>query len=388
MANSYPLAGSPDTIERRSHYRQRLASSRIELGENNHGIVVNISQTGLALQTSNEMTDDELPKMRFQFPESEVWIEAKGRIKWKSDSQKVAGVEFLDLSAETRKQIEMLIFLYGGSELAREQTLPEKTKPVGEAIPVAETISEIPLAEARTLELVFEDPFQAPLQAEVQLPGEAQIAASDSECAVVENVADETVAETVPEERCAGPIVPPIPLPAEPQIPKTVSERPVTKDATHYFGRMRRSIGLTLAAILLALAVVPVWHYWKGRSSQKGKGTPEPNRAVLASTIPTAPIASPARIADHPVPAVKPRPSGEPAFVLQVGAMVREDNAKALVDSLNEMKFPAFVLKKSSDRFHRVVVGPYNDLDALRTKGELEKRGFKVIRTEWKAQAR
>jgi len=73
------------------------------------------------------------------------------------------------------------------------------------------------------------------------------------------------------------------------------------------------------------------------------------------------------------------------AFVLQVGAMVHEENANALANSLRQMNFPAFVFKSPTDRFHRVVVGPYNGVDAtLRAKNQLEKRGFRSIRKEWK----
>ena len=73
------------------------------------------------------------------------------------------------------------------------------------------------------------------------------------------------------------------------------------------------------------------------------------------------------------------------AFVLQVGAMVHEENANSLAESLRQMNFPAFVFKSPTDRFHRVVVGPYNGVDAtLRAKNQLEKRGFRSIRKEWK----
>jgi hypothetical protein len=89
------------------------------------------------------------------------------------------------------------------------------------------------------------------------------------------------------------------------------------------------------------------------------------------------------------IPTANPKPSLQlPFFVLQVGAMVHEENANALSESLRQMNFPVFVYKHPTDRFHLVVVGPYNSVDAaLREKNELEKRGFKAIRTEWKPQA-
>jgi cell division septation protein DedD len=68
--------------------------------------------------------------------------------------------------------------------------------------------------------------------------------------------------------------------------------------------------------------------------------------------------------------------------------MVQEGNANALAKSLRQINFPALVSKRSNDRFYRVVVGPYRGEDAaLKAKNELEKRGFKAFRTEWKPQA-
>ena len=49
--------GNPGTYERRTHCRQDLLFSRVELGENNRGIVLNISPSGLALQAVEELID-------------------------------------------------------------------------------------------------------------------------------------------------------------------------------------------------------------------------------------------------------------------------------------------------------------------------------------------
>ena len=46
------------------------------------------------------------------------------------------------------------------------------------------------------------------------------------------------------------------------------------------------------------------------------------------------------------------------------------------------MNFPVFVYKHQADRIHFVIVGPYNSVGAgLRAKTDLEKQGFKAIRS-------
>lgn len=78
----------------------------------------------------------------------------------------------------------------------------------------------------------------------------------------------------------------------------------------------------------------------------------------------------------------------QPGFVLQVGAMTRQENAEALAESLHQKNFPAFVFRHENDRFYRVVVGPFSDVDStLRVKDELKKLGFDAFRMPWNPSA-
>jgi cell division septation protein DedD len=72
-----------------------------------------------------------------------------------------------------------------------------------------------------------------------------------------------------------------------------------------------------------------------------------------------------------------------PGYVLQVGALVREEDAEKLAESLRQKQFPAFVFKRDPSRLYHVVVGPYNKSDSSAMAKTLEQRGFEVIRTEW-----
>jgi DedD protein len=68
------------------------------------------------------------------------------------------------------------------------------------------------------------------------------------------------------------------------------------------------------------------------------------------------------------------------ARILQVAATVRQSDAVALAQALQQKKFPAFVLPPGADRYYRVQVGPYADphsADLARQK--LESQGFKAI---------
>jgi cell division septation protein DedD len=77
-----------------------------------------------------------------------------------------------------------------------------------------------------------------------------------------------------------------------------------------------------------------------------------------------------------------------PGFVLQVGAMAREENADAPAESLRQKKFPVIVSRSGTGRFYRVVVGPYGDVDfTLRVKEQLKKQGFDAFRTPWNPSA-
>lgn len=68
------------------------------------------------------------------------------------------------------------------------------------------------------------------------------------------------------------------------------------------------------------------------------------------------------------------------ATVLQVAALVREADALALAQALQQKKFPAFVLSPDTDNFYRVQVGPYNDAaSANAARQRLETQGFKSI---------
>ena len=68
------------------------------------------------------------------------------------------------------------------------------------------------------------------------------------------------------------------------------------------------------------------------------------------------------------------------AIMLQVAAVLHQDDALALAQALQQKKFPAFVITHGADKLYRVQVGPYPDnQSAANARQELEAKGFKSI---------
>jgi hypothetical protein len=130
--------------DRRLQMRTTPASrSYVALGGTNSGMVLNISETGMALATDEPLVvDDHLPRICLKLPSSGKNIEISAQIVWLAESKKSAGIRFVDLTAETRDQIS--------NWLACEKPDPEfegsTPTPVESLIPAApESIPEEPV---------------------------------------------------------------------------------------------------------------------------------------------------------------------------------------------------------------------------------------------------
>jgi TonB family protein len=118
--------------DRRAHARQAIPSlAYVELDEGNGGIILNISEGGLSVQAVTSLMDDFLPGVRFQLAETESWIETNARITWTNDTRKLAGLEFLNLTEDSRDRIR--------DWLARDSVESKATKETEAAEPADET---------------------------------------------------------------------------------------------------------------------------------------------------------------------------------------------------------------------------------------------------------
>jgi TonB family protein len=102
--------------ESRAHTRLQVHSlAYIELSDENAGLILNISENGIAVQAVQVLTADHFPHMHFRLPRTETTIEAQGRMVWQIRSKKQAGIEFTELTEKTRGQIRAWI----AAEIAR-----------------------------------------------------------------------------------------------------------------------------------------------------------------------------------------------------------------------------------------------------------------------------
>lgn len=143
----------------------------------------------------------------------------------------------------------------------------------------------------------------------------------------------------------------------------TSGVEPTDLEAARPPARLRRLTGLLLTIATLCSAFFFL-RYYLGSSSEYARSR---------TLAPAATNPSPSTI-----------PLDVPGFVLQVGAMTSENNANALSETLQRNDFPAFVFKRSNDRFYKVAVGPFADADsAAEVKRKLEKQGFQANLRRW-----
>ena len=129
------------------------------------------------------------------------------------------------------------------------------------------------------------------------------------------------------------------------------------------------------------------WDFYHSADPQASADHLQPYAKAVSATVP-APAAAKA-----PAPALKPVvqpgkassgtdgpliPKG--AVMLQVAAVLHQDDALALAQALQQKKFPAFVIPPGADKYFRVQVGPYPDMKvAASARQDLEAKGFKSI---------
>ncbi|HTS11317.1 MAG TPA: TonB family protein [Candidatus Limnocylindrales bacterium] len=109
MPDTFRQGESGDALgiaESRAHARTRVnALAYIELAEGNGGLILNISEDGLAVQAVQVLAADFFPSLRFRLPKTDITIEAAGRMVWQIRSKKEAGIQFVDLPEEARGRI-------------------------------------------------------------------------------------------------------------------------------------------------------------------------------------------------------------------------------------------------------------------------------------------
>jgi hypothetical protein len=100
----------PLTPERRQSPRHPVRPTEyIEIGDSNGGIILDVSEGGMAVASAHALVGNQTLLFRFQLPRSLEIIEAFGEINWIGETKKRAGVRFVDLPPAAREQIQKWI---------------------------------------------------------------------------------------------------------------------------------------------------------------------------------------------------------------------------------------------------------------------------------------
>jgi hypothetical protein len=92
--------------DRRARVRRNPpAVTYLEMGEGNGGIVLNVSETGLAIAVAQSFAETQIPLLTFRLPQFDRTFKTSGEVVWRSESQKSAGIRFVDLAEPDRMQI-------------------------------------------------------------------------------------------------------------------------------------------------------------------------------------------------------------------------------------------------------------------------------------------
>src|ERR1700678_2863402 len=96
---------------RRAHESRRASRLRlpslgyVDVDSDNGGILLNLSETGLALQAVAPFAGLTRVALRIQPPKPRKRLDLNAEITWISESKKEAGLQFLELEAGTRIEI-------------------------------------------------------------------------------------------------------------------------------------------------------------------------------------------------------------------------------------------------------------------------------------------
>src|SRR5438477_1978635 len=131
-------------VNQRRHHRFRIRNlAYVTLGPDNGGILRDISEAGVAIQSVRPLTLQDCVPVRFELLRPRARVEASGRVVW-TDVLGQAGLEFLDLSQRSRRTLKEWLFtqvLHSGSAAA-DSIFAQATVGVPEAPMPPELVSE------------------------------------------------------------------------------------------------------------------------------------------------------------------------------------------------------------------------------------------------------
>lgn len=345
--------------------RRRVLLSCLQLKDDNGGIVLDISEQGLAVQAARNLGDEEYIQLRFQLSQSDYWIETHGRIAWISVSKQTAGVEFIGLSYESFMFIKTWISSIA-CQHGSEDIIPGAVSPPKSLFILDETAAVTSNPETAKTDVLVEEFIQALLAEELASVfhpvaskndgGGSGNAIGENECRTpAENISTNGF-ELTPYPQSVGPNGP-----------------PTKRDLRSVTSKSIRYVGLLVGAALLLSFFISLDH-----SLRKAANGPPKQQATSSEKLSPAPSGS------SMSSMIAPRKAGvssDAGFILQVAAVEEERRAISFADLLRQRGFPSYVYKPAASKLYRVLVGPYGDVDsAAKVEDELRKHGFDAIR--------
>jgi TonB family protein len=117
-------------LERRFHVRQRSSSIvYVDIGMDNGGIVLDLSETGMGFQAAGPLGRESELDIKIRLSSSKARIHVTAQVVWISNSNRQAGVRFLDVRSEDHVQIQEWI----QSQASPPPLWTKSSKPVEEA---------------------------------------------------------------------------------------------------------------------------------------------------------------------------------------------------------------------------------------------------------------
>jgi hypothetical protein len=324
--------------ERRHFERVGLDSHLLVLfAESKYGLLADLCEDGLAADVLTARSLGETIPFSFYLPEKSNCIQGRAEIVWTNELEHRVGLHFLELTDPSRQELVEWISAKAGAW----RLIEAEKKAIRPSVATDETRAPLnPIVEdsrdnyeSRPMSMLFSS-----------LPSEEY----------------------------------------QPEYPV-----PISAGENHNYRRLRHSIAIGLASVLLFSVFGFIVYRWRGTRNNPQVTQAAATVAAKAPELPaeeTAPPVEPSAATTPtptPISVLTPR-LDLPGFVLQVGAMREEANADALAHDLQGKHFPSFVFRRGSDRFYRVAVGPYTDKNSpVKVKKELEKQGLKAFLKRW-----
>jgi len=386
MDAPFSTAGDrPFPSKSRRFLRKPVLFASVQVGENSTGLILNISEGGICVQTPQNIAGNGALPLRLQSLRSMGWIETQGRVVWSNGEKHVAGIEFIDIAEAARQEVQAWLS-FGDSLQELRGTWAGDRAATG--LPDPSGINSFEM-RAVAQEASEEDGEQREEYVDPEYGDPAVGDSRDQEDSARSGAGAETGPDSHPGSETDG----------VPEMLHGTSTSPAERRWTFPL--------LASAAVLLILLALAAGRHdtlsrrmagWFAKKSAAPSGdaplAQAPSKITESPRAPAPPLpvaaAPPSVAAANGKAGAVARPNvplpqaAGGKFALQVAAMREEENAKQLEESLQSKNFAAFVSKRPGDHLYRVMVGPYPDNQSARlAQRALEKDGMKSIARRW-----